>query len=260
MKRPYIGAALLIGLAVLVATVILGTDLLREENPFSLRRPPPGQVRADYLGDGTPVWVIGHVDGTVDVLSGFDSHVPFNLGKMLWWCPSSRALENPHHGSKWDEYGVKLGGPAPTGLPSVEVSVRGARIFLGAPRPAPPLDTPVHGPAEVDREWCLEPRDGVVFHTFDGWQVWESPSAAVEAEPEGWILLEGELVVAPTGDSVNVCAAAGCADSVIATNVEVPPADMEFGPLGGERFIARVRDNALVNVTRIVSVQDGGPE
>jgi hypothetical protein len=35
---------------------------------------------------------------------------------------------------------------------------------------------------------------------------------------------------------------------------------MEFGPLGGERFIARVRDDALVDVTRIVFVEEGGPE
>ncbi|MEO6294325.1 MAG: hypothetical protein ABIP01_02585 [Candidatus Limnocylindria bacterium] len=264
MKRLYIGAGLLIGFLVLIGAVVLGTNLLRTDEPdmsFSLRRPAAGQVRADYLADGTPVWVVGHEDGSVDVLSGFDTHVPSNLGKVLWWCPSARAFENPEHGSKWDEYGVKLGGPAPAGLASLEVSVRSSRVFLGAPRPAPPLDTPPHGPAEFDREWCRLPQERV-FHTFDGWEVWESPNAAIEAAPERWILLEGELVIAPAGDSVLLCALDGCADSVVATNVEVPHArqmDVRFSPLVGRRFIARVRDGALTDVTRIVFLENGGP-
>lgn len=261
MKRLSIGAGLLIGLVVLIGAVVLGTNLLRTDEPdmsSSLRRPAAGQVRADYLADGTPVWVIGHEDGSVDVLSGFDTHVPGNLGKMLWWCPSARALDNPNHGSKWDEYGVKLGGPAPAGLASLEVSVRSSRVFLGAPRPAPPLDTPPHGPREVDRDWCIGGQDAVIFHTFDGWMPWDSPTAAVEAAPEGWILLEGELVVAPAGDSVLLCALDGCADSVVATNVEVPhprQMDVRFSPLVGRRFIARVRDGALVDVTRVVFLE-----
>lgn len=259
MKRHVIGAWLLIGLAALLGGLVLGSNLLRQDGPgpVSLRRPAVGQVRPDYLPDGTPVWVIGHEDGTVDVLSGFDTHVPFSLGKMLWWCPSARALDNPHHGSKWDEYGVKLGGPAPAGLGSWEVSVQGSRVFLGSQRPAPPLDTPPNGPAAFDREWCRVPQDGVVFHTFAGWELWESPTAAVAAAPEGWILLEGGLVAA--GGRVHLCAFSGCTDSVVAANVGLPPADMEFGPLGGDRFIARVRDGILVDVTRVVFLEDGGP-
>ena len=254
MKRL---SLLLIGLAVVLVVLALGMNLLRTDEPdmsSSLRRPNAGEARPDYLADGTPVWVIGHEGGTVDVLSGFDTHVPFNLGKMLWWCPSAHALDNPNHGSKWDEYGVKLGGPAPTGLPSWEVIVRSSRIFLGSPRPARPLDTPPHGPPEHEREWCTAPEDPVIFHTFDDWELWDSPTAAVSAAPDGWILLDGELNVAATGDSVLLCARSGCTDSVVATNVEVPPPDIEgqFGPLGGQRFIGRVRDGALTDVTVVV--------
>ena len=255
---------MLIGLAVVVGAVVLGINLLRADEPdmsFSLRRPNAGVVRPDYLADGTPVWVIGHPDGTVGVLSGFDTHVPSNLGKMLWWCPSAQALDNPNHGSKWDEYGVKLGGPAPTGLPSWEVSVRSSRVFLGEPRAAPPLGTPPHGPPDHEREWCTAPEDPVVFHTFDGWTLWDSPTAAVEAAPDGWILLDGELAVSPAGDTVLLCAPNGCADSVAATNVEVPHPDMDpqFGPLGGRRFIGRVRDGALTDVTVVVFLDDTVP-
>ena len=263
-RRAYLAAALLIGLALVIGAVVLGNNLLREDEPdtsVSLLRPDAGQVRADYLADGTPVWVIGHLDGSVDVLSGFDTHVPFFLGKMLWWCPSARALENPNHGSRWDEYGVRLGGPAPAGLASWEVTVQSSRVFLGSQRAAPSLDTPPSGPEEFEREWCLAPGDPVVFHTFEDWEVWASPADAVEAAPDGWILLAGELVADRAEALVRLCGLAGCADSVVASNVEMPPPDMDprVGPLGGSRFIARVRDGTLVNITRVVFLRDAAP-
>jgi hypothetical protein len=260
--RPFvIAAGLLIGLVVLVGAVGVGANLLRQDSepPVSLRRPAAGEVRADYLPDGTPVWVIGHEDGSADVLSGFDTHVPSNLGKLLWWCPSARALDNPHHGSKWDEYGVKLGGPAPSGLPSWEVTVQGGRILLGSMRPAPPLNTSPRGPSEINREWCTHPEDEVIAHTFDGWRLWDSPTAAVEAASENWILLEGELVASPAENAVRLCALDGCADSVLATNVEMPPRDDEFGPLGPGQFIAHARDRALHDVTRVVILNEAAP-
>ena len=264
MKRPFMGAGLLIGLLLVIGGVSALANLLREEEPEltgDLQRPNAGQVRADYLSDGTPVWVIGHQDGSVDVLSAFDTHVPFHLGKMLWWCPSARGLDNPNHGSRWDEYGVKIGGPAPAGLASWEVDVQSSRVFLGAPRPAPPLDAPASGPPEHERDWCVAEEDPVVFHTFDGWEVWDSPTAALEAAPEDWILLEGELAADRTEGRVLLCGLAGCADSALAANVDMPPPDMDprVGPLGGTRFIAHVRDGTLVDVTRVVFLKDAVP-
>ena len=262
MKRVYLGAGLVIGLALLAVGAMVVANLFREpDDSFSLQRPNAGQARADYLADGTPVWVIGHQDGSVDVLSGFDTHVPFNLGKMLWWCPSARALDNPNHGSRWDEYGVKLGGPAPAGLASWEVTVRSSRVFLGSPRPAPSLDTPPSGPEEFEREWCVAPGDPVVVHTFEDWEVWDSPTEAVDAAPDRWILLAGELVADPAERRVRLCGVTGCDDSVVAANVDMPPPDMDprVGPLGGSRFIARVRDGALVDVTRVVVPGQAAP-
>ena len=264
MKRLSIGAALLIGLVAVIGIVVVGANLLRDDEPEpggGLRRPNAGQVRADYLPDGTPVWVIGHQDGTVDVLSGFDTHVPLGLGKMLWWCPSARGLDNPNHGSRWDEYGVRIGGPAPAGLASWEVDVRSSRVFLGAPTPAPPRDAPVSGPPEHERDWCVPAEDPLVFHTFDGWKIWDSPTAAVEAAPDEWILLAGELIADRAEGRVRLCGLAGCADSAVAANVDVPPPDMDprVGPLGGPRFLAHVRDGTLVDVTRVVFLEDAVP-
>ncbi|HYI67824.1 MAG TPA: hypothetical protein VEW95_12955 [Candidatus Limnocylindrales bacterium] len=264
MNRGFIGAGMVIGLLVVIGAVSVGANLLREDEPEpggGLRRPNAGQVRADYLPDGTPVWVIAHLDGSVDVLSAFDTHVPFHLGKLLWWCPTARGLDNPHHGSRWDEYGVRIGGPAPAGLSSWEVDVRSSRVFPGAPRPAPPRDAPVSGPPEHERDWCVPAEDQLVFHTFDGWKVWDSPTAAVEGAPEDWALLEGELVADRGEGRVRLCGLAGCVDSAVAANVELPPPGMDprFGPLGGTRFIAHVRDGMLVDVTRVVFVQDFAP-
>ena len=245
--------ALVIGSAVVIGGLLVMAQLLREPEPVTLRRPAVGEVRADYLPDGTPVWVVGHGDGTVDVLSGFDTHTPWNLGKLLWWCRSAHALDNPHHGSKWDEYGTRLGGPAPTGLPGWEVRVQSTRVIVGEPRAAPADDTRPVGPDATEREWCLDPAPHeVIVHTFGGWRVWDSPTAAVEAAPRGWILLEGELTADRQAGTVRLCAMGGCDDSAVATGVILPPVDAEFGPLFGGRFIARVHDGALLGVTHTI--------
>ena len=264
MKRVSIAAGLLIGLVVAIGIVVVGANLLRMPDPetgFSLARPPAGQARADYLADGTPVWVIGHQDGTVDVLSGFDTHVPFNLGKLLWWCPTARGLEDVSHGNRWDESGANIGGPAPAGLASWEVTVQSSRVFLGELRPAPTQDGPVIGPPEHERDWCLPAEEPVVFHTFDGWEVWDSPTAAIEAAPSDWILLEAELIADREEGLVRLCALAGCDDSAIAANVDFVPPDMDprFGPLGEGRFIAHVRDGTLVDVTRVMFLGNAAP-
>ena len=244
----------LLGAGLLVIGVLVGTTLLRPDarDPMLLQRPAAGEVRPDYLADGTPVWVIGHEDGTVSVLSGFDTHRPSNLGKLLWWCRSAHAFQNPEHGAKYDEYGIRIGGPAPTGLPTYAVEASGSRISVGELRPGAPIGTEHSGPREFDLEWCLEPGPDVLYHTFHGWQTWDSPTAAVEAAPAGWILLAGQLALGD-GGQVILCAPSGCQDAVPAVSVEPPDPDMEFGPLFGERFIAQVREGGLTGVTRVMS-------
>lgn len=246
-----LGALLGAGLAIIGLLVI--PSLLRPtpQELATLERPLAGEARPDYLADGTPVWVMGHDDGTASVLSGFDTHRPFNLGKLLWWCASADAFQNPEHGAKYDEYGTRIGGPAPTGLPTYAVEVIGSRISVSGPRAGAPYGTEHAGPREGDREWCREAGPGVLHHTFAEWPSWESPNAAVESAPDGWILLAGQLALNEAGEVV-LCAASGCRDAVRVASVEPPPPDMEFGPLFGDRFIAQVRDGALVGVTRVM--------
>jgi hypothetical protein len=249
-----VSAALVLAGIGLVAVAAVGlTAILRVDESAvreTVRRPAPGEVRPDYLSDGTPVWVVGHEDGSVDVLSGFDTHRPYNIGKVLWWCPSARGFENPEHGSKYDEFGLRIGGPAPTGLPAYEIEVSGSQVAVGVLHSAPPPDAPHSGPGELDRDWCTFPGDAVVFHTFDDWRVWESPTEAVAAAPDGWILLEGGLAI--VDGQVALCAVSGCGDSVQAANVPEPDRGGETGPLFGARFIARIRDGALTDLTRVL--------
>ena len=239
----------------LIAVAVLAlTSLVPGPQPVinaTLDRPGPGEVRPDYLQDGTPVWVVGHRDGTVSVLSGFDMHRPMGIGKVLWWCPTAEALENPEHGARYDEYGLRVGGPTPAGLPSYQIRIAGSQVTVGEPRDPPPFEAAHHGPPEIEREWCTVERP-TLFHTFDGWEAYDSPTAAVEAAPEGWILLNAAL--AQRDDGVVLCSLSGCADAVRATNVETPPPDMEFSPFFGERWIARVRDGALADVTRVLPI------
>ena len=244
-----------LAVAVIGVAFMAVTSLLREEpGPLlgTVERPAPREVRPDYLDDGTPVWVIGLVDGSVRVLSGFDTHRPSNLGKVLWWCATAQAFEDPAHGSRYDPGGFNLGGPAPGALPEYETRVVGSTVEIGERGPARPHDTGFAGPEAVERDWCAVPDESadVIYHTFEGWPVHESPTEAVASAPDGWILLAAELVV--EHDVVLVCALNDCTDAVLAAGIEPVIMEPQFSPLGGERFIARVRDGALVDVTRVL--------
>ena len=251
VKRAWLVAAASVAV---IATFVAVTSLLRQEPPsfdITLARPAPGETRPDYLPDGTPVFVVGHDDGGVSVISAFDTHTPLSLGKLNWWCPQADGFENPSHGSRWDEYGVKIGGPAPLGLPSWEVRVSGTVVRVGDPLPGPPLGTPFIGDQEPDRRWCVPPAGRAVMHTFEGWPVWDSPTEARAAEPDGWILLDGRLT--GIGAEVRLCALSGCEDSVVATGVGRPsPEVVALGnPFAPTRWLARVRDGQLVDVTTL---------
>jgi hypothetical protein len=260
--RALVGAAVAVALG--IGVVIVVAAVIRDEPPDplgTLQAPVPGEVRPDYLADGTPVWVVGHDDGTVDVLSGFDPHRPFNILKSLWWCESADGFENPDHASRWDEFGFKIGGPAPTGLPRYAVERDGAEIIVGALGTPPAPDEPHVGPDEFDRRWCALPdEEGGTYHTFDDWQVWDSPTAAVDAAPDGWILLAGHLA-ASADDDIILCGDAACQDSVTPANLEPndPTMEPQFGPLYGERFIAQVQDGTLVGLTRVMPADFGAP-
>ena len=60
----------------------------------------------------------------------------------------------------------------------------------------------------------------MVFHPFEGWDAWNSPSEAVDAATEGWVLINGSLGL--LDNQVVLSARTGCADAVAATNIQNP--------------------------------------
>jgi len=255
MARIRWAIATVLAVAVIGVAFVAVTSLLREDPapPLgTLERPAPREVRPDYLDDGTPVWVIGLANGDVRVVSGFDTHRPANLGKVLWWCATAEAFENPEHGARYDTGGFNMGGPALGALPAYETRVVGSTVEVGERGPARPHDTGHSGPPASERDWCALPDDSadVLYHTFEGWPVHESPTEAVASAPDGWILLAAEFAV--QDNLVVMCAIGDCTDAVPAVGIEPVNLGPQFWPLDGERFIARVQDGALVDVTRVL--------
>jgi hypothetical protein len=247
--RRWAVAALVLGLA----AVAVALPLLRPNAPrFTVAAPAPGEVRADYLANGTPIWVIGKADGGVSVLSAFDSHVPAGVLKLTWWCPSSRAVEEPRHGSTFDENGVKITGPAPAGLAGYDASRDGDRIVVGTAYAGPAVGTTPVGPPAEDRGMCIG-GDPVIVHAFPGWPVWDSPAAALAGvEDSDWFLVRGRLQ--PRGDgTVDFCPPDECDRPVVVNGVRLAPNDPLAESLAAaQTFLARLRDGRIVDLTYII--------
>lgn len=113
------------------------------DEPSVLALPPEGETAAAELEDGSPVFVVHHDDGDVDVLSAVSTH----LEHLVIWCAPERLFIEPVGASLFSDGGTWLDGPAPHGLAAYEteeVERDGQRFVdvgaLGDP-PARPSDT-----------------------------------------------------------------------------------------------------------------------
>lgn len=98
------------------------------------------------LRDGTRVYVVRHDDGTVTVVDAVSTHRTGTVGKQVGWCPGF-GFEDPAHGSRWDERGVYVFGPAPSDLPYYRVRPHGGGFVVGerVERPARGYGRPGEG-------------------------------------------------------------------------------------------------------------------
>jgi hypothetical protein len=246
--------AALVAMVVALPAVLRGLITQSRTSSELLDRPLPGQVAAEYLADGTPVWVVTHRDGSTDVVSGFDTHVALGIKKLLWWCPLSRSFENPHHGSAYDEYGVKYSGPAPASLSSWSAISEDGKVAVGDARPAPPIRVRTGGVGDESRH-CTG-TDQVTVHTFPGWRIWQSPRGLVAAAHSDWELVAGHLQ--RIGNQVMLCSLAGCDDVAPVEGVTWPPPvlvgsmEQAYPDLV---WLVRVRDGHIVDFTRIIKPQ-----
>ncbi len=246
-----------------------------------LEVPPLGQVAPVFLADGRPVFVVHHEDGSVSVVDAFSSHVQYGIKDLVAWCPSTREFVEVAHEARFDEFGTWVSaGPAPFGLATFAFDVVGrdadgepSSIRVGAiqdPSPGgsahetdsstyPPLCPEGAGAAGTVR--VISGNTGqegfVIPHTLERADVWASPGEVVAAAPEGWIAVEGRLLVSGDG-FVQLCTDVQgdrCVDGAIVRGLDgvgllvnvVLPHPEWYGDEPGV-WIARVEDGVLRDV------------
>jgi len=175
--------------------------------------PPRGDVSAIFLPDGRPVFVVHHEDGSVSVVDAFSSHRAWGVEELNVWCPSTREFVEVAHEARFDEYGdYASAGPAPGGLVTfdftpVKLDDLGdpASIEIRAMRePSPEGSAPEVPPSRPP--FCPGVGAGsIVGHSIPEGAIVQTPAAAVEAAPNGWIAVRGTLHVASDG-FVQLCA------------------------------------------------------
>lgn len=190
------------------------------------------------LDDGRPVFVVRGRDGAVTVLDAAGRQPTGALGGLVGWCDESRLFIDPLDGSTFTADGRLLSGPATTGM--VAFAARPApddtgQVIVGS-------DTVARGradsAADIDGGRC---GDALVIHeprvgeTFD-------PSVAADAEPPGWIWLEGSL--RSVDGEARLCDGDGDACETYAPTLGIDRATLPDESVGG-RFIGRVRDGAI---------------
>jgi hypothetical protein len=218
--------------------------------------PAPGEAAAGFLEDGTPVLAVAHPDGRVTAVEAISPHQAWGIKSLLGWCPSSRTFDDPFHGSKFDEYGHYLLGPAPTGLVRLGVqTVPGSppRIELGPPRE--PLPRSAGGSAPRG-SFCAGPtleETGLLLPDVAESRLTPRGLVAL-APPQGsrWSILA--VLIAGTDVPARLCATApgggGCTAGSPVTGIS--PSLLPDGPalhIPGV-WLVLVRGNALANPIR----------
>jgi hypothetical protein len=201
--------------------------------PDVLAVPARGDVAADFLPDGHPVFVVHHDDGTVTVVDAFSSHRAWGFEEPVAYCPSTREFVEWAHEAHFDEYGRWVSaGPAPSGLATfafdaVEQDPSGDPIAIRVGAIQAP--DPGHSPAVTDpsRPPFCPPVEGrsneVLAHAIDGSAIWNSPADAVAATPEGWIVVRGTLLVSREDGFVQLCGTVvrgRCEDGAVVRGVD----------------------------------------
>lgn len=86
----------------------------------TLTVPAIGDTVGDFLVDGTPVFVVHSVDGSVHVVEAVSTHL---TDDPMGWCAATRTIEDVAHGAKWDETGRYVAGPARSDLGTFELGL-----------------------------------------------------------------------------------------------------------------------------------------
>jgi hypothetical protein len=250
MPARAVQAALIGGVVVLVAIGwMVATTFLTPPLPtpsFTVRIPPIGQVAAARLQDGHPVFVVHHQTGEITLLDAFSTFVPYGIFKMVAWCPEARIFDDFADGSRYNEWGAHVAGPAPTGMVVLDWRMGSGGLVNVGGRLGVAQGGDSANPPRLDLAGCRW-----VQHGFEGDQLTPAQAAA---QPEGsWVVVAGVLDPA----SRRLCAlAAGCINAAPIDGLVLPPQltqrDIDYlTDPRLRRWLAVVSDGRLAHLTRI---------
>lgn len=111
------------------------TDVTFGETNGTAILPPRGEATATVLGDGTPVYVVHHHDGTVSALDPRGAAQTIDgLHQIVTWVAATRTFLNR---GAWDEYGRRLDGFRATDLVGYATRVVDDQVQIGGIVAAP---------------------------------------------------------------------------------------------------------------------------
>lgn len=235
------------GVVVLVITgwLVATTLLAPADQTFAsvVRIPPLGDVAAVRLSDGRPVFVVHHENGQITVLDGFSTHVIYGEYKVVVWCPEARKFSDLAHGSRYDEWGVLEGGPAPTGMIAMRwrlgaggvLRVDGLLGPVGVARTSEPVD--LSACTYVTHDFGADPR--------------RTPGDAAGSPDGTWVVVTGaiDLQRQRICDPYPACTSAAPVVG-LTLDLSLPPAAFEF-LIRPRLWLAQVNDGRLSHLTFI---------
>lgn len=205
--------------------------------------PPPGKTIGVALDDATPVWIVRHRDGGVDVLASDLApaggvHGIVGLRAFARWSPVSRRFNG---GGRWDEYGVAVYRRDPPldryehqVLPGERIRI-GRRVGGTARRTVEPLLDDVAAESESVR---------LPVQSFSVEQALAQPDGAL-------VMVEAGLVCAG-GQPLRICPPkheAPCTDQApIPLGLSHPACGLHEGTEWPGLLLARVRGGRLADV------------
>jgi hypothetical protein len=189
--------------------VLAGAVLASQPTRTHFPLPPRGGVSAEWLPDGTPVFVIHDADGAVSVVEAV--HAMSVLDAAVAWCPAGGRFIGVFSGSRFDQHGYWMGGPSPGGLMRFAATKSSGLVRVGPRVGALPRDTDrrVSISARGDQDcWQQGPPgdvalDAVVLHG-EPFSEATTTEALRRTAAIGTFLVRGILLERPDG-SVQLC-------------------------------------------------------
>src|SRR5688500_1438175 len=239
-----IGRRLLIGLAAVVGGVmaigyafIFGGVAAPSGDLGTLDVPGDGGAVATRLDDGRPVFVTA-AGGAAWGLDAREPRDPGELDVLLSWCPTDEAFIGTRPTSIFAADGSSLpASPGITAYATAPANEDASRLRVEAQTSGRPAAAENRQPMHT-----CGPGDWVV-HSAQPDEIFD-PSVAADAEPPGWIWLEGTLM--PIGDQALLCDGIsptdGCPTGLIGGGID--PATLPAGGSAGP-CLAPVRERVL---------------